>query len=88
MANTVDVSKSPILKLASYFIIMVKVMDQDSISEEVGCDRHGNNEIWPSVVKLLKMLQIIKQRQPDFCTPADFYSSRANMLVSFLRNTT
>lgn len=81
--NIVDDSKSPILKLASYFNIMVRGMDQGSISEKVGCDTHSSNEIWPGVGKLLKILQIIKQRQPDFCCPGDFYSSRSSMLFSF-----
>lgn len=57
LANTFDDSKSPILKLASYFIIMVRGMDQSSISEEVGCD--SSNEIWPGVGQLLKILQIM-----------------------------
>lgn len=85
LANIVDDSKSPILKLASYFIIIIRRMDQGSISEKVGCDRHGSNKIWPGVGKLLKIWQIIKQRQPGFCTPADFYSSRSSMLFSFFK---
>lgn len=85
LANIVDDSKSPILKLASYFIIMVRGMDQDGPSEKVG-DRHGSNKILPDLSQLLKILQIIKQTLPGFCIPADFYSSKVKHAFQFSKN--
>lgn len=56
---------------------MVRGMDQGSISERVGCDTHGSHEMWSGVGKLLKILQITKQRQPSFCTPAFILQGQA-----------
>jgi len=61
-------------------------MDQGSISERVGCDTHSSHETWSGVGKLLKILQIIKQSQPSFCTLGDFYFSRSSMFFSLTRN--
>lgn len=85
LANIVDDSKSPILKLASYFIIVVRGMDQDGPFEKVGCDRHGSNEILRDVCQLLKILQIIKQMLPGFCIPADFCSSKVKHAFQFFK---
>lgn len=70
------------------FIIMVSGMDQGSLAERAGRDTPSSHEAQAGVGKWLKTVQIIKQMQPSFCTPRDFYSPRSSTLFSLSRNIT
>lgn len=67
---------------------MVRGMDQGSVAERVGHDTCSSHESQAGVGKLLKIVQIIKQRQPSFCAPGGFCSSRSSTLFSLSRNIT